>query len=236
MPLQPGAEAHRHDYHQLVSVPEGTLSMQASDNDWVIAPTHALWIPAGVAHTGRVLRPGRACAIYVQPADCPFTWSCTTSLSVDQLSQQLIEYLGRPGLEASVRQRAGALLFDVLRPVTATTFSVPLPRDPRAREVAEALIDRPDDDRDLGAWGVEVNASIRTLARLFAAETGMSFAQWRAQARMRAALSLLADGGSVATVARQVGYRNPSAFTTAFRRITGQTPGSVRRGAVPPTP
>ncbi|WP_372517872.1 helix-turn-helix domain-containing protein [Solirubrobacter phytolaccae] len=38
---------------------------------------------------------------------------------------------------------------------------------------------------------------------------------------------MLADGLPVETVARRVGYRNPSAFTSAFRRVTGQPPGHV---------
>jgi AraC-like DNA-binding protein len=219
------AGSDRHARHQLVWAPEGALAIQTSDNDWVIAPTHALWIPAGVVHTGRVLRPGRIYLVYIDPLDCPLPWTRTTGLAVEPLMRELIPYLARPELTGEPRRRAEALLYDMLEPAILTTIHVPLPRDPRAREVADALIDDPADDRDLGAWGLEVGASIRTLARLFSAETGMTFTQWRAQVRMRAALGLLADGLPVATVARRVGYR-PSAFVTAFGRITGQTPGA----------
>lgn len=55
-------------------------------------------------------------------------------------------------------------------------------------------------------------------------ETGLSFTDWRTQIRLIAALPLLADGVAVATVARQVGYANPSAFIAAFRRVFGVTP------------
>jgi AraC-like DNA-binding protein len=221
----PGSELHAR--HQLVWAPTGTLALQTADNDWVIAPTHALWIPAGVVHTGRVLRPGTLYLVYVDPSACPLRWTRPTGLVAAPLMRELIAYLADADLDADRRRHAEAVLFDVLEPATTTTIHVPLPRDPRAREVADALIDRPDDDRDLGAWGIEVGASIRTLARLFATETGMTFAQWRANVRMRAALGLLADGHPVATVARRVGYRRPSAFVTAFRRVTGQTPGAV---------
>jgi hypothetical protein len=61
-----------------------------------------------------------------------------------------------------------------------------------------------------------------TLSRLFRAETGLSFATWRAHVRVRAAVPLLAGGTSVSATARAVGYRKPS----AFRRVTGQTPGT----------
>jgi len=153
-------------------------------------------------------------------------WSRPTGVVVGPLMRELIVYLDDPGLDPAPRRRAEGLLFDLLQPASTGVIQVPLPHDPRAREVAEALFDAPDDNRHLGAWGLEVGASIRTLARLFTAETGMTFGQWRTQVRMRAALGLLADDLPVATVARRVGYRTPSAFVAAFHRLTGRTPGA----------
>jgi AraC-like DNA-binding protein len=57
-------------------------------------------------------------------------------------------------------------------------------------------------------------------------DTGTSFARWRTQLRLQAALPRLVAGVPVATVARAVGYDTPSAFVAAFRRTTGVTPGS----------
>lgn len=223
-----GAELHEH-HHQLVWAPEGTLAMQTAENDWVIAPSQALWIPAGTVHVGRVLRPGRIYLIYVRAAQCPLRWTRPTGLAVEPLMRELIAYLARDDLSQGRRRHAETVLFDVLEPAATTVIHVPLPRDPRARQVADALIDHPDDDRDLGAWGVEVGASIRTLSRLFAAETGMTFSAWRTQVRMREALGLLADGLPVGTVARRVGYAQSTTFVTAFRRTTGRTPGATGR-------
>jgi AraC-like DNA-binding protein len=86
-----------------------------------------------------------------------------------------------------------------------------------------------------------VHAGVRTLSRLFAAETGLSFAQWRTRIRIRAAIEHLAEGASVNATARAVGYRKPDAFIAAFRRATGQTPGTytgadARRQGLPPAP
>jgi AraC-like DNA-binding protein len=71
-----------------------------------------------------------------------------------------------------------------------------------------------------------VHAGVRTLSRLFLSETGLSFARWRGQVRILAAVQLLADGVTARAVARAVGYRKTSAFISAFRRATGQTPGT----------
>jgi AraC-like DNA-binding protein len=40
---------------------------------------------------------------------------------------------------------------------------------------------------------------------------------------------MLADGSTVASVAGAFGYGSEAAFSRAFSRITGQTPGRVRR-------
>ncbi|WNV87761.1 AraC family transcriptional regulator [Umezawaea sp. Da 62-37] len=101
-----------------------------------------------------------------------------------------------------------------------------MPTDPRARAIAEQLIAHPADQRELTAWADHVHAGVRTLSRLFRAETGLSFATWRTQVRIRAAIPMLAGGTPVNAAARAVGYRKPSAFIAAFRRVTGHTPGT----------
>ena len=73
-------------------------------------------------------------------------------------------------------------------------------------------------------WGRVVGASERTLSRRFTEETGLTFTEWRTQARLIAALPRLAHGAAVANVALEVGYANPSAFIAAFRRVFGVTP------------
>ncbi|RCV90275.1 helix-turn-helix domain-containing protein [Billgrantia montanilacus] len=53
----------------------------------------------------------------------------------------------------------------------------------------------------------------------------MGFAAWRQQARLLAALPMLAAGRSVTVVSQEVGYESPSAFIAAFRRSLGASPG-----------
>lgn len=42
---------------------------------------------------------------------------------------------------------------------------------------------------------------------------------------------MLLGGSSVAAVASALGYGSQAAFSRAFARVTGQTPGRVRRSA-----
>ena len=57
----------------------------------------------------------------------------------------------------------------------------------------------------------------------------MSFVAWRQQACVLAALPHLAAGEHVTTVALNLGYDNPAAFTTMFKRVLGTSPLSYLR-------
>ncbi|MFK5953543.1 MAG: AraC family transcriptional regulator [Desulfobacterium sp.] len=92
-------------------------------------------------------------------------------------------------------------------------------------KVTNSLEESPADNRTLDSWGEMAGATGRTLARLFVKETGMTFRQWRQQARLIEALSLLAQGMPVKEVAFDVGYESVSAFIHMFRKSLGCTPG-----------
>jgi AraC-like DNA-binding protein len=113
-------------------------------------------------------------------------------------------------------------------------LSLPTVRDARLLRVTRALATDPADQRDLAAFAELAGASVRTLARLFRAETGITFQQWRRQLRMTEALARVAQGESPARAAAQVGYASPPAFGAAFRGVFGTTPGQVGRAGVAP--
>jgi AraC-like DNA-binding protein len=50
---------------------------------------------------------------------------------------------------------------------------------------------------------------------------------------VRAAIGMLAAGATADAAARHVGYQKTSAFIAAFRRVTGQTPGTYRERGSP---
>ena len=113
------------------------------------------------------------------------------------------------------------------------TIDVRPPSDPRARDVADALLADPADPRTLQEWGHDVGASSRTLARAFVSDTGLSFGRWRTLVRLQASLPYLAERMPVSSVARRVGYCTTSAFVAAFRAHTGVTPGGYFEAATP---
>ena len=183
MPAGTRFDWHTHQDHQLAWAASGVLTVLTAEATWVLPPTRALWIPAGLPHE-TASDGGRATmrSLYIRPGLFPVSWS-----------------------EAAQ------------------------PTPVAARRVAEALRADPADRRTLREWGHEVGASERTLARAFMAEAGLPFGRWRTRLRLQAALSMLAVGDPVTRVAGRVGYDTPSAFVAAFRRETGQTPGSFFR-------
>lgn len=216
---------HHHGEHQLAWSPEGVLVVRTELGTYVLPPARALWIPAGVPHETMASGVAVLRSVYVRRSGCTIEWSRPTPVIVSPLLRELIPHLESDELTGTERDRAEAMLFDLLEPLAVKTIDVRLPDDDRARHVAQALLDEPGDPRTLQQWGHHVGASSRTLARAFLAETGLTFGRWRTLARLQAALLQLADGLPVGVVAPRVGYRTPSAFVAAFRAHTGTTPG-----------
>jgi AraC-like DNA-binding protein/quercetin dioxygenase-like cupin family protein len=225
-----GFPFHSHPHHQLAWTAAGALTITTAANTWVLPPSRALFIPAGCEHATRAAPEARLCGIYFTPARFPHRWRDPTVVSVDDLLAALLVHLADGAPAPAARRRAEAVVFDRLEPAPTTTLHLPEPTDERLRRIADALRADVTDRRSLVAWGREVGASDRTLARLFLADTGMTFQQWRTELRLGAALPLLAGGASVAATARAVGYGTASAFIAAFRRATGSSPAAYFAG------
>lgn len=115
-------------------------------------------------------------------------------------------------------------------PSSASTLP-PMPRNTQARQVARALVKGPASDRTAAQWASSVQVGERTLHRAFVVETGLTFAAWRREVRLDAALTLLRDPGtSVSQVTAAVGFRTSTGFIWAFRTRFGLTPTAWRDG------
>jgi AraC-like DNA-binding protein len=144
--------------------------------------------------------------------------------------------------------RIVALILDEIAALPSLALDLPMPRDPRVRRICQALRADPGATSTLDEWARTAGASSRTLARRFARETGLTFADWRQQARLLAAMARLAAGESITTIALDLGYDSPSAFSAMFRRALGTSPsrylgrgdpaprGRPRRGGVVASP
>ena len=95
---------------------------------------------------------------------------------------------------------------------------LPVPGDTRIKLICEAITAHPSDSSTATQWAEHLKVTVKTVHRLFVRETGMTFAQWREQARLLFALRRLANGERIIDVAFDCGYASQSAFTAMFRR------------------
>jgi AraC-like DNA-binding protein len=222
---------HAHDAHELLWAVDGSFRIEAAGRSWSMVPGGALWVSAGTPHRTAGARRYACGWALIDPEVCPMLWERTAPLSLGPLLRHLFAHLARdsgPTTWPAAETLALALLGEQL---SSGVVELRLPRDERCQRIVDALLEDPAHPWDLADWAGVVGASSRTLSRLFLAETGLSFGQWRTHARMRAAIAELERGVPVAAVARRVGYATASAFVTAFRRCTGRTPGSVAEEA-----
>ena len=103
-------------------------------------------------------------------------------------------------------------------------LSLPLPTDRALARLCRKFLLRPTAAQEIDDWADLLHTSRRTFTRLFRRETGLSFVTWRQQACILAALPRLMAGASVTRTALDLGYENPAAFTTLFKRILGAPP------------
>ena len=217
---------HVHNRGQLVYAVSGTMLVEAQAGLWVTPPQRAVWVPPRVRHRITMDTDVAMRTLYVDPlAGLALGARCGVS-EVTPLLRELIVALTDLGRQRNEARRAALerLILDELGRIPAAPLHLPDGRDPRLRRITARLQNDPADARPLAAWGKIAGASESTLVRLFRSECGMSFGDWKRQARLLYALKRLARGDPVTTVALDAGYSSPSAFTYMFRRVLGSAP------------
>lgn len=229
---------HAHPRGQLLWAAEGLLRLSAGEGVWLVPPGFGIWIPGGTRHEMRVVsRPGtgaRTRNLYVDPSFPlrPGAQGGAQGCEVLPVAPLLREVILRMVEETDPARlaRLGAVALDEIAAARPAPLDLPAGHDKRLRRLTAHLGRNPADPRPLPVLAAEVGASPRTLARLFRAETGLSFRDWRVRVRLLAAVGRLERGESSTTIAHSLGWRSPSAFVAAFRSHFGSPPQSWLRG------
>jgi len=230
----PGEEIprHQHPFAQLLYASSGVMTVTTEHGTWVVPPERAVWVPARVEHSIRMTGRVSMRTIYLSEALGPLAGSACCVVQVSALLRESIlraVEFAQQYREDGPEARVVAVIADEIRAAPTAPLHLPLPSDPRARRVADALRANPGDARTLADWARVAGASARTLERLFERETALAFAAWRQQARLLRGLEQLASGDPVTLVALDLGYETPSAFIAMFRRALGTSPGRYFR-------
>jgi len=98
------------------------------------------------------------------------------------------------------------------------------------RRAIERLRSDSDADVSLAALALDAGLSRFHFCRAFKESTGLSPHAWLRQQRLERAMNMLRDtDASIELVAAELGYASQTAFTAAFKKLTGDTPSDWRR-------
>lgn len=100
--------------------------------------------------------------------------------------------------------------------------------DPRIASALKLMHAEPARDWQLGELARAVGMSRTSFALRFRTVAGMAPLAYLAEWRMRLARRALKDGETVSAVAHALGYSSESAFSHAFKRLTGSSPRAFR--------
>lgn len=195
---------------------------------WMVPPTRAVWVPPDVQHCITISGEVAMRTLYIDGHRAAPLPSEPTVFEVAPLLHELILHILTIGMltpERPEHDRLAGLLIDLLLQARPQDLSLPMPADTRARRLAEHVRNTPDDARDMSDLAAMTGASLRTLQRLFPRETGLTIEAWRQKARLLHAIARLSAGASVTEAAVDCGYQSVAAFTTAFTKQFGVTPG-----------
>ena len=218
---------HTHAKHQLIHAVHGVMVVRSEAGHWVVPPTRGIWMPAGTTHGIRCIGELHMRSIYVKTDAVPNFSEQASAVAISPLLRELIKAaveVSHPIARNSRDGRLMRLLLDELRALPVLPLHLPWPTDPRLVTLCTRLQQRLDDGATLSDWAEQLAVDVKTIQRLFTSQTGMTFGQWRQQARLLRALELLAHGEKVLDVALALGYDSPSAFATMFKRQFACTP------------
>lgn len=223
---------HRHPHAQLVHAVRGVMVVATAEGQWIVPPTRGMWVPGGTDHWIRMVGNVGMRTAYIRPDAAPGLPARCTVLGISALLRELILAaidIPQPYAADSRDGRLMRLLLDELMLVPTLPLHLPYPSDACLRQICDAIVAAPDTALTLSDWSARLALDAKTIQRRFARETGMTFGQWRQQARLLAALEALAAGAKVLDVALDLGYESPSAFAAMFRRQFGVPPSTFFR-------
>ena len=216
-------EPHAHAANQVVHARTGIMRVFTARGVWVVPPGRALWVPAKTEHSILCISAVSMRTVYLCGQHVAFSAECVV-WNVSSLMRELIIRVAGGDCRGQ-DEHLLALLVSEIDSIDTVPVHLPEPTDAKLKGMTDTWLAHPDDTRTLKNWAAHLGMSPRTLIRRFQKQTGLTFRQWRQQARLLAALERLAEGQAVTSVALEVGYESPSAFIAMFRESFGVTPG-----------
>jgi AraC-like DNA-binding protein len=220
-------EPHQHRRGQLISGATGVVVLATPEGTYVMPPQRGMWIPPRTEHNVRMIGAVRMQSLYLEPDAVPDMPIRCQVVGISPFMRSLMtEALSLP-LKDALDSRASALMELIryeMQQLPALPLSLQLPAHGPLAERCRQFMQRPNIHETIDEWANALGMSRRAFTHLFRQQTGVSFMAWRQQACLMSAMPRLVAGESVTTVAMDLGYENPAAFTIMFKRAFGSPP------------
>lgn len=223
---------HRHRRGQLISGVSGVVVLATPQGTWIMPPQRGMWIPPGTVHDVRMIGAVTLQSLYLEPAEAQDMPKICQVVGIPQFMRSLMTEAMELPVDYDPASRAGAVMALIqheIRQLPVLPLSLPYPAHDALAERCRTFLRSPSVRQTIEDWTTVLGMSRRAFTRLFRRETGLSFVNWRQQACLVAALPRLVAGETVTTVALDLGYDNPAAFTTMFKRVLGASPRDYLR-------
>jgi len=223
---------HTHDFGQFFSAIRGSMYVGTRNRVLLLNPAMAVWIPPDVEHWLGYVSSNEIIYVDVNRAESDKLGTEARIVQMTPLLKVLMRVIPdseRSGFTKPHETALYDLLFHEILAARDIPLSIAMPQDRRISGLAQAALDQPGLIASVDQWLFGASASRKTIERLFIAETGMAPSRWLRQVRILHAVSQLAAGKKISSVALDLGYQSASAFTYMFRSATGLSPRAFRQ-------
>ncbi|MFK3869870.1 AraC family transcriptional regulator [Pseudoalteromonas rhizosphaerae] len=226
---------HQHHKGQLLYAPQGCMTFSMEDTICILPPTKAVWIPPQTPHRAVMINVVAYRSLYF---DCTIFKGpeTVTMIEVNDLLKALIDRMAFWPWDKAEDEitKTVALFWEEFSIAKRNFYQLPLPTDPRLKLFRTQVMQDDFLAPTAAALAKSIELSTKTITRLFKADTGMSYQDWRQQWRLLKAIELLSAGRLVADVSVCLEFSSDSAFIAFFKKQAGQTPLSfMKREAKP---
>ncbi|MDB4837967.1 helix-turn-helix transcriptional regulator [Marinomonas sp.] len=218
---------HSHPRGQFLWAEKGVLRITVKGAVWVVPPTHAIWIPSNQHHQVTSETKSMIRNLYIDPSyPIRRQEKRVIMLTMTPLLREIIIKLTdtKRTLKPHQIKHLGLIAIDELEELDPFNNYIHSGQDPRLQRLISHIVQHPNQTALLPELSNSVGASVRTIERLFKAETGMTFRQWRSRFKLMNSLTQFTEGKSSTTVAHELGYKSVSSFIATFKTQFGCTP------------
>lgn len=221
-------DAHSHLQAQLIFAVAGTMQLYADAGQWLLPPRMAVWAPASVIHRSEILTDAEIWSIYYDEEACRLIGDASGRrhafvLRMTPLLHEAVRILFE--LEPDTEKAAvlaHLILLELQEVRDAPTF-LPMPASTAGRRVAKLAMADHACRLDMAELAAKGATSPRTVSRLFAVETGLTFKAWRQRARIINVIDQLAMGATISAVTAYAGFNDTAALAHSFKQVAGRT-------------